>query len=261
LINCLSQLKMCDLGKLMNLLYVVQDKLFEVPELSEQHKGEFFSLALEAIKANEYFQEHPECLDSSIHAWAIAHAEKQPPEAWSRVVTKIQGIMNQIFSTFQVGATREGSADYINLKDNIIKIDLVETIFRTEAANLPEWKELLNSSVGKRIKGLVDKIIQAPDQMQALLENVSLRSDLLYADFSTIKVPLFENSYITIKENLGVEKASHFAKLLNDEAVLSEEATNYLDAAVKQDLLLIANAQDEQAEELQVIGDAEDGGE
>ncbi len=257
LINCLSELKMCNLGKLMNLLYVVQDKLFEVPELSEQHKGEFFGLALETIKADKYFQEHPEYLDSSIHAWVIAHMEQLPPEAWRPGVTKIQGIMNQVFSTFQVDVAREGSADYINLKDNIIKIDLVETIFRTEAANLPEWKELLNSSVGKKIEALVDKIIQVPDQMQALLENISVRSDLVYANFSTIKVSLFDSCYREIKENLGAEKAAQFAKLLNDEAVLSEEATNHLDAAVKQDLLLIANAQNEQVEDSQVIGDAE----
>ncbi len=226
LFNALSTLNMCELSKLMFLLHAVQDTLVEATmQFSAAQSNEFYDLALQRVKTNEYFQSNPEKLDVSIKDWiTVRRFDDKFPEKWSYEATKVQGIINCAFSDFHSGhISRIDSSEYRYL-NNLMKNQLInECILNEESANVSAWKQLLSSAIQKSFNKLVLQIIDDPTQMEALFDQNSYSSkEFFYGDISKININVHA-IYATISESINKEAADNFLEKLKEHYGISEK--------------------------------------
>ncbi len=236
LLNCLSQLKMCNLGKLMNLLYVVQDQLLHEAIITKEQEIAFYDLALNTLQLDLHFKDQPDKLAVSVKEWFYDILSKSEPEDWNYNVTKVQGILNQVFSMFETQAVRENSSNYHYLKDTILGVSLINDL-AVNNENPTSWKALIQRGITLAVIEFFNELVTFPEKMTTLLDGLLYNMALAYGDFSCIKPDIFIEYYNKLKI-VNQEIANEFLQLIFDNTTISNDT----DQALK---TIVQNAQNE----------------
>lgn len=114
LICTLSQIKMCELSKLINLLYVVQDDIIVSEADETDYTKKSFSDFEDLLETTlgVLFSKLGDKAPLAIMKWRNDYINKQDiedPEQWCGYTTKVQGIFNKIFAEHIVGGNKNDS--------------------------------------------------------------------------------------------------------------------------------------------------------
>lgn len=231
LTHCLSELYMCNLGKLINLISVAQDQILEEEQVN--YSGQNF----------EDF--HP-ILEASLHQVKLTFQDQSPlaitewfydiygnnvPEKWGMQTIRIQGILNKVFA--ETGVKKEESYHFNNgLKAQIIA-PLIEKIKPGSVVDDQEqvnsWQNILQQGISIRVCKFFEQIENAAiDELDSLFEDVLFSAETVYGDFSSIgneEISNYYNKMITQDQ----EKALKFLELLKTNCTLNQDVIRFID--------------------------------
>jgi hypothetical protein len=250
LIYCLSNLYLCNLGKLINLLNVVQDIVLK----SDNQEEEFNYVAQDF----EYFQN---IFTESMNKITVALREKSvsgvakwfydmysytPPENWSSETTKVQGIINKVF--FEIGAQdgqqRIESYHYNKgLKDGAIT-PLVQKIYNEVLPQeLSDWTDMVNEGTQILAENFFEKILLTKNKAEfdALFDNVEQNPALACGDFTSLKIDMIEyylNQFLNQHPLKGLQFLRKLQSKFDLDGLVFESIGNEID-----EINLMRNAQ------------------
>lgn len=232
MIYTLSQIKMCDLSKLINLLAVAQDEIIESVEVDYTKKTfESFEDILGLIPSVA-FSSLDDKMPLAFIKWKNDLTNKAliiDPEQWCAYTQKIQGIFNKIFAEHADGITNSSYHFTDGLKLKIID-PLIQKIMSKDEVNedIQElWKNIIAQGAALLAAELFDKIVageKAVDSIEQAVYDYPLSfGELPLLDVSTIKY-----YHALIRQKYGEKDANQFAYLLQDNCTLNHEVKEYL---------------------------------
>ena len=229
LIHCLSELYLCDLGKLINILYVAQDKILEKQQINyaAQNFTEFYPILDETMKQiNNTFKEEASL---AITEWFYDIYGNIKSEEWGKYTLKVQGIITQIFT--ELGDQKIESYHFNDgLKAQII-MPLIEKIKSNTVPHetLISWQEALYKGKINIVTSFFEQIATAnSEKMVNLFNDVTYKAEKLYGDFTIIGSRLVNNHYQHML-TYDQAKAIKFLSLLKDNCTINQEVINFID--------------------------------
>lgn len=185
-VSCLSQLKMCKLGKLINLLHVVQDVVIEgrIVDYSKKSLGDFSFLAETVL--NNVKEKYSDKADDVIAKLWSDMKSKEPPEAWSPQTQVVKGIFNKVFSE-ALKVEKDASYHFSALQDRLIE-PLIDSLGQGDSfpADFKEWQKSIlrgNSNIlHKMLSDIKTEVSTEGDLSQ--FNNPELQSGFAFGLFS-----------------------------------------------------------------------------
>lgn len=232
LTHCLSDLHLCDLGKLINLLNVVQDRVLEGQQVNYagQEFGVFKPILDEAIikiKA-ALIDKAP----AAVTKWFYDIYGNVAPEKWGMHTIKIQGIINKVFT--ELGDPKIESYHFNDgLKAQIIT-PLIEKIKPGSIANeqVAEWQTVLQEGISIGVNAFFEKVVEtAIDGMDDLFDDLSYNAENFYGNFSTIGKGMIAFYHNKIHKQ-NEEKGLKFLELLKINCTLNPESAMLVDQSI-----------------------------
>jgi hypothetical protein len=271
LINCLSELKMCHLGKLINLLNVVQDVvLTDVPQVNyegtispeNQNVIGFFGEVLQEIQNHFANQDRSA---TALAKWFIDMKSGNVNQAhtWSAETQYIHSVMNRIFNNHfgEVGDKVESYHFATGLVGCII-IQVAVNILDREAVQhegLRPWKAAIEGGRNLIIRDFFQKCLDAEsiEAIEALFEGITENKQVLYGDFQTVNLDDIKECFVAIHKKQNGEKLSHkFIELLAENCSLRGD-TNHGFGELHQTLdrfVVADDSHDHHCDALEILG-------
>ncbi|MFK8040036.1 MAG: hypothetical protein AB8B67_01665 [Rickettsiaceae bacterium] len=224
LINCLSELSMCQLGQLLNILYIVQDKILEDEQQLDYTQIDFdeFMYIWNDIMKNINYNFRS---DSSkiLSKWYFeTYGDAIPPESWSSETLAIRGMLNLFFAEwlksqnklpinsyhFTVGLNEWG------LNHLLPKIFPDNTL--TQCHLFDQCKGMLIDGIKTRTFEFFHKAVNSSvSEMEVLFENIAYNPLYFYGMFQfSIDNPSSVQSYCARCKKDSQEKYIKFLELL-----------------------------------------------
>ena len=232
LIYTLSQIKMCDLSKLINLLAVAQDEIIESIEVDYTKKTfESFEDILGLIPSVA-FSILGDKMPLAFIKWKNDLANKAliiDPEQWYGYTQKIQGLFNKIFAEHAEGITNSSYHFTDGLKLKVID-PLIQKIMSKDAVSggIQElWKNIIEQGAALLAAELFDKIVAGEKTVDSIEEAV-FDYPLSFGELPLLDVSTIKYYYTLISQKYGEKDANQFAYLLQDNCVLNHVVKEYL---------------------------------
>jgi hypothetical protein len=211
LVNCLLELKMCDLGKLMNLLYVVQDEVLGNGEVNYAEKdfAEFQDVLDDAMtQIKEAFGDKA---NEAIKSWVFSIYGQEQNVHFTSDATKVQGIINKCFAAS--GSNLVESYHYTKGLWGVVIPKLIAKILPGAKADekLSTWQESVREALQTEVEKLLMEVVKNPSKMKTLLEDITIKKP----HFVCIKLSkdLLEKYSAQMKQ-YGSDKANKFLELV-----------------------------------------------
>ncbi|MEA0971552.1 Ankyrin repeat-containing protein [Candidatus Megaera venefica] len=235
LIGTLSELNMCDLGKLMHLVYVVQTKFIndmeaaqKSIEYSENEISFLFQNTFDGLK-NELGGDENK-IAQAIKTWVLELTDdavaRKAPEQWSFTTLKVHGLFNSgLIVLINNKNLNYDSSHFIFLRNNVIE-PMIDSITTSQAIELSgiinEWHKLYIHSKNLYFQQEFDKIVEAPDSMEGVFENFTLSPHSYYGVLKGIDLNVFAKFYKKLLDK-GDEYAKNFIKIAQEYEFLNPE--------------------------------------
>ncbi len=231
LIDTLSQIKMCDLSKLINLLAVGQDEIIESIEVDYTKKSfESFEDILGLIHSVA-FSILGDKMPLAFIKWKndlTNNVSIEDPEQWCGYTQKIQGIFNKIFAEHAEGITNSSYHFTDGLKLKIID-PLFEKIISKDGVNgtiKDTWKSIMEQGAALLAAELFDKIVAGEKTVDSIAQAV-FDYPLSFGELPLLDASTIKHYYALISDKYGEKEANQFAYLLQD-CFLNHDAEEYL---------------------------------
>jgi hypothetical protein len=244
LIHCLSELKMCQLGKLINLLYVIQDVVldshqvnYESINLEDGAFANFLDIVYNEIR-NELGEERASV---AVARWYfdMKGGNVNQAHTWSPETQYLHGVMNRLFDGFvieSIGALagKNESYHFTNGLVGQIIAPFVEILGQeVQGERFANWKNMLEHGEANIIREFFAACIHAEneDALGVLFEDVSHNKLKLYADFHAVDLDCVREYFDRIRQVHHADGLENkFIELLKEHCVLSPNLELALDA-------------------------------
>ena len=229
LVSCLSGLKACVLGKLVNLLYVVQDEVVTNDfDLDDFDLESLSMLTFESIKQTKSADKTA----LAIHKWVSDLKGKVAPENWSADTIEVQGLFNSLLNLLDTQAPKIFSGYYHNLQ-KVLLPKLVDKITSDKQLTgvVSEWQEAYNKGPNLAFIEFCQEITNSPDTMEDVFSEVYMNPHLNFGGLDKITVDtvkLCASKFNDVNPN----KIEQFLELMYDTFFFTKEVKEY-----KNDLL------------------------
>jgi hypothetical protein len=236
LIDGLSQIRLCNLSKLMNMLGTVQDKIVEVKGIDYSKKTLMdFSEMLEGtlIKVNETYNEKAPL---ALAKWVndlTNRREVDDPDKWSGYPQVIRGVMNSQMS--KIEGVDFASSNYNDGIQTVIIPNLQEFLdpsnIQTKSTNptIAKWQKQVEEGRTMMAIEVFDKIVQDKANL-GILEEASWNYDLSLGVQVAMPAKVLEEYAGKIEARHGAEVAKAFVNSLKDNLERNDEAIKYLES-------------------------------
>ena len=235
LIHTLSDLKMCDLGKLMNLVYVAQSKFIQDMEaaqkpidFSDDEISFLFHNTLYGLKYKLGGDTNK--IAEAIKTWIFELTDKEiardTPEKWCFTTANIHGLFNSgLIELINYKNLNCDSSHFISLQNNLIKtmINNIQSPKAVPDKIINEWREFYIHSKNLYFQQEFDKIAEAPDTMEDAFGNFAFSHQSYYGDLKGIDPNVFAKFYKKLLDQ-GDVYAEQFIKIAKGDGFLDTDA-------------------------------------
>lgn len=241
LINCLSQLKMCDLGKLINLLGVIQDKLLEDPQLIDYDNNhalaeKLINLTTENIE--DSFNRLKLDIPPAIARWYYDTQNPNHPEQWNNTSLTIDGYFKKVL--MKINQNREDRYDSYHFtigiqkisellrknidsfeKSKIINFDsgIIKSFNKLEYANPSEkwhhWYKEGEIEIGREFfKHAIS--LQTAKEIKDLFNNIDTNPEYIFGLFTDKLYSKLKDYYKTHVDKSNDKQARYLCKIISE---------------------------------------------
>lgn len=223
LTDTLREIQMCNLSKLMHLIYVVQDQIIEDQNVIDYSKANLEDFKEVSDASANIISSSNEKAPFDFIKWLSDRTNKITPEDWSLSTQKIQGIFNKIFSEI-FSKINIDSYHYIDGLNKIF-IENFVTLIKAEKADEPLLKSWLNIiAKGEEffISNYFDEILKGNIELESL-ENASFSQEMNFGNFSNLSIQTIQK-YIDLFGDQGAK----FLELIKENCALSDEVEDHI---------------------------------
>ncbi len=226
----LRELKMCNLGKLINIVATVQQ--FVISEIDYSIKDfdtafkPAFDLALNIVK-----NKLGDGAKKAVAIWMYDISSSTNPEDWSPLTQSVNAIINKEFVNYGV-VNLESSYHFNGVMTYAIKRfaeKLNPQINKDSSNNFGEWSKHVKLGVKHMAKDFCAKAVQmlnAGEPVDALFNNVVMNLSTAYGNFENVPTGIFTDAM----DNLHEDKKAKFIALVIEKLTTSPQTCNTLTA-------------------------------
>lgn len=245
LIDALKQLNKCNLSKLINLLYVGQDKIL-ASELIDYSKKDFSDfIPVISISAKEISSTFGDKAPLAVIKWHNDHKnirEITGPEKWCHYTQKVQGILAKNFTN--MSGVEIGSYHFNDGLKMIVIPKLLEAIgFESKDSSAPglqAWQKLMRNGSGELAAEYFQKIVDGVVKVEDI-ENAVYGYDLSFSELYCMQVGIVKHYHNGIAQKYGPEQGKSFLEMLEDNCTLNQEVQDFCHAVVLGDMQDLEN--------------------
>ena len=281
LIGTLSELKMCDLGKLMNLVSVAQSKFIRDMEASqkpiEYSDDEKYFLFQNALNGLKNALDHDKNkIAEAVKTWLFELTDdavaRKTPEKWSPNTIKIHGLFNSgLIELINDKNLNCDSSHFIFLREGVIELRIKNNIQSpkedVQDKIIKEWYKLYIHSKNLYFQQAFDNIAKSPEAPEAMEEafgNFTFSHQSYYGNLKGIDLNVFAKFYKKLLDK-GNEYAEQLIKIVTEygfldskqisEVLLKAEDPNLVDYEVAASMQVsAAEERIEEAEDARAVG-------
>lgn len=225
----LTQIRMCDLSKLINLLYIVQDVVLE-EELVENPEIDRFDIADSVLRKIEVLvEDYP----LKVINWLNDHLNKQEvkdPEDWQLWTQKIHGIFNN--SLMEKLPILSPGSYHFNDELQILCIGLIETIqLNKEGSNNPvilKWQQTIKAGAIKLAEKFFNEILKGDREISSI-GDATFDFDLSFGMLDAMPSEVISFYYDKIADKFGVDQAKAFVDTVQKCLTLNPEVNKLIE--------------------------------
>ncbi len=245
LLHCLSSLKMCNLGKLINLVSIVQDIAIQHDIDYSVKSYESFSPVLQTfaktIKDNN--------LEKQFIDWYMdIKSDKSPPDKWSANTSFIQGMLNKIFFEYIEDEGTNPVFESYHFKEGL-NISIIQPLLNKLLINSKDSVTTIFHNIiadGENI--ILTQFFQTllnmttEEEIELAIDSATYKKELLFGDFKNANIEIIKFYYNKLSF-INPSLALKFIKCLSEHLDISQDSNEY-----------ISNILNESNDELDITG-------
>lgn len=223
--QCLEDLKLCHLGKLINLMSVVQDMIIDNNNQQDYQDEAFHPtyISLMDVLLEKAIAKLGDNAPQAIATW-LCHVSVFgiKPEEWNPYTQAMQGIFNEVLIESGKLSSVE-SYHFSNILDYKTRAFAVEMRNTKWNAGNDRWNEITKIGVEKIAIAFCEKLVRAMNNGESLEDcfgDVLSNPEFAFGDFSVVDVHVF----IKQLDHIPNDKIPEFLMSLLDNLVLSDKS-------------------------------------
>ncbi len=244
LTHTLSDLKMCNLGKLINLASIFQVKFNKDLEEARSASIKFTEHEIEFLFQNVFdglksiLESNNNKMAQAVKSWVFEVSDKEVardnPEKWSMTTIQIHGLFN---ATLQEIITHTGfncdTKHFKNLVDQIAqRINNIKSANNVSSPAINELRKLYILSKNLYFQEEFEKIVQNPNEIDNIFGNFSMYAKSYYSDLSGVSHSLYAKTYKKLSKQ-NIELAEQFLFTAVEYTFITQEDTQNIKILVE----------------------------